>query len=130
MSNDWWQRRLGGGAPAPRPTAPMPPTTPSQPQQQPSPYAPGQQLVTPDPPETDRKLTGVDDFRAVLESATTTKGGQAARLETNRCPLCDGGNYFSRTSGLGKPAAPHCWDCGYPLVQYGSPTGAGEAVQP
>lgn len=121
-SADWWARKLG----APAPQQPPPQQYP-QPQGYPADVAPPQHPAAYGQPAPDTKLGNINDFRARL-SAGQTKGGPAARLETGKCPGCGSGNFFAHRSGnhTGQQAAPHCFDCGYPTVQYGSPTGAGE----
>jgi hypothetical protein len=44
-----------------------------------------------------------------------------------RCPECGSGNFFARNVSengmpLRNPAAPRCFDCGYPAIQSGSKT--------
>lgn len=49
------------------------------------------------------------------ESDSLTTSARSAR-ETDRCPECLSGNYFSMTGTSYR----RCYDCGYPIVQSGS----------
>lgn len=58
------------------------------------------------------------------------RGTPDAQQEQYHCPECGSGNYFSLSNAEPKmtqngPATPkpHCFDCGYPVVQSGSGTG-------
>lgn len=53
------------------------------------------------------------------------KDGVKEMKELGGCPECGSPNYFARAQGVlrGPPPAPHCYDCGYPLVQAGSGMG-------
>ena len=94
-NNDWWARRLGGGA---TPRQAMPPTGPA-PQ---VPYTPPVQqpnVRVGYNPETDHLVT---------------KAQSAKRSDT--CPDCGSGNYFA-PQGTQRM---RCYDCGYPIQQTGS----------
>lgn len=101
--NDWWARRLG--SPQHQPPAPV---IRQQPQyQQPvHPQSPQAQPQYQQPRVTAENL---------YEAAMSWQGGPAARTETQSCPQCGGGHYFSRTNGpsRGPAPAPMCYDCGY-----------------
>lgn len=58
------------------------------------------------------------------------RGGLGETMKTGECPNCGSLNYFSRATGVtrGPAPAPHCYDCGYPTVQTGSPNGPGASV--
>ena len=61
------------------------------------------------------------------------QGGQGVR-DAQQCPSCGGYNLFSRQNVDGMPSRlpppmPQCADCGYPVVQFGSKTGAGGDLQ-
>jgi hypothetical protein len=110
MSNDagWWSRKLGTPQQQQTPIYPQQqyPQYQQQPQQQPvHPQAPQAQ------PQQQMKVTPANLF----EAAMTWQGGPAARTETQSCPQCGGGHYFSRTNGpsRGPAPAPMCYDCGY-----------------
>ena len=111
MSNDagWWSRKLGTPQQQQTPIYPQqqyPQYQQQQPQQQPvHPQAPQAQ------PQQQMKVTPANLF----EAAMTWQGGPAARTETQSCPQCGGGHYFSRTNGpsRGPAPAPMCYDCGY-----------------
>lgn len=108
---DWYARRLQQPAPPPPtnlPQAPLP-----QPQQAPAPPPPGAE------PES------LSD--ALANPYTTSRGGQAAKTEHGSCPECGSTNFFSRSNTDG--GKPRCYDCGYPVVQFGSPTGDGGLMQ-
>ena len=111
--SDWYTRKLGGGsqspAPAPQP-AYRPPATP-QPRG-------GTQAPQADPESLSEALANPN---------TQSKGGPAARTEKSLCPSCSSNNYFSRSNAEG--ARPRCYDCGYPVVQFGSETGEGGSLQ-
>lgn len=101
--NDWWARRLGNS----------PQRTPVYPQQQPVYQAPQQQPVHPQAPQAQPQFKVTPEN--LYEAAMQWQGGQAARTETQPCPQCGGGHYFSRTNGpsRGPAPAPMCYDCGY-----------------
>lgn len=113
MSSDWWARKLGN-APAAAPQQPSYPQYPTtqQPSHRPPPMGGG---------DTQHIQVTKDN---VVELAGRWQGGQGTKTETQRCPSCGSGDYFSRAnvsgsrtintnSGVAAHAAPHCFDCGY-----------------
>lgn len=135
-ASDWWARKLGGGGQQPsapaRPWSPQPPPSqqgygtwpptppPAQPQQ---PY-PQQQEEDDEPEGQPEGLSG-----ALQMKKGWRKASRAAKHETGSCPECGSGNYFSSDTTR-KGGQPHCFDCGYPLMQSGSgiPSLAGDAT--
>ena len=141
--SDWWSKKLGG--PVSAPPASHPPTghrpivgyqqqqqqQVAQPQQQ-------QQVVQqqgPVPPGVDPSQWNqgpkMSDMLLVdpVEVPAQAKG---MLTETDLCPQCGGGNYFSRSNGVlrGHAPMPHCYDCGFPIEQAGSPGGPATAMKP
>ena len=59
------------------------------------------------------------------------RGGLGETMNVGACPGCGSINYFSRAGGVtrGPAPAPHCYDCGYPTIQTGSPMGAGQGAK-
>lgn len=101
--NDWWSRRLGNQQPQQTPIYQQP-QAPQQYQQQAPQY-------TQQPQPQQPRVTAEN----LYDAAMTWQGGQATRTETQSCPNCGGGHYFSRTNGpsRGPAPAPMCYDCGY-----------------
>lgn len=70
-------------------------------------------------------------FQATLQTWQGNPRG-AAGEKLGPCPHCGSPRFFSRTNteggGLirGIPPAPHCADCGYPVLQAGSSTGSSQ----
>lgn len=141
-AEDWFARKLAQvGAPAPSrpPAEPYTPATlpqgpaglqaaPQSPQRS---YTP-EDLEGMDPEElASLTLPSMEDkhrqLMARIAQAPLKAQGMAARTEKERCPSCGGNNFFSRRNGMsrGPAPSPHCWDCGWPQVQFGSETGAG-----
>lgn len=117
MSTDWFARKLGApmGTPAQLPQQ-QPPT--SQPQ---APQSVPQQPVQQDPNNPDPNAPG---SLAYALAQGQTQGGEATKSgKTGVCPGCSGGNYFEFSNGWS------CFDCGYPVVQFGSDLGEGGAIQ-
>lgn len=131
--SDWWAEKLGGRASA---APPLPSAVPAAPR-------PGQPVQWQPQPPAATPPTGNQE---VADPSTTSQGfalmnagAQYTDLPTkaehtkanSRCPGCNGENYFAATavsdSGMpsrGPAPAARCLDCGYPLVQSGSPLGA------
>ncbi len=114
MSNDsgWWSRKLG--TPQQQQQTPIYPQQqyPQQQQQQQQQYPQQQQQQQyPQQQQQQIKVTAANLF----DAAMTWQGGPAARTETQSCPQCGGGHYFSRSNGpsRGPAPAPMCYDCGY-----------------
>jgi len=101
--SDWWAKRLGN----------KPQQTPIYPEQQyqQQQYPQQQQQQYPQQQQQQPKVTAANLF----DAAMTWQGGPATRTETQSCPQCGGGHYFSRTNGpsRGPAPAPMCYDCGY-----------------
>lgn len=112
--SDWYTRKLGGGSQSPAPAAQpayRPPATPQPMGGAQQPQAPPAESLS----------------EALANPNTQSKGGPAARTEKSLCPSCSSNNYFSRSNAEG--ARPRCYDCGYPVVQFGSETGEGGSLQ-
>lgn len=103
--SDWWSRRLGN-APQQRSNAPAAYQQPQMPAQQP---------MHPQAPQYNQQQQPRVTAENLYEAAMSWQGGPAARTETQSCPQCGGGHYFSRTNGpsRGPAPAPMCYDCGY-----------------
>jgi hypothetical protein len=112
--SDWWARHLGPArreAPSPVPrqqqASNFPPGGYQQPQDQ-------QIYAQPQTQEFDTSQIRVtpENF---MQVARFWKGGQAHRVDTQPCPQCGSGQYFSRANGMSRlpPPAPHCYNCGY-----------------
>lgn len=115
---DWFAKKLGGGAPPPRPSPGVPPQQPAAPayQQAPAPQQP-----------VDPNTVKPGDPGSLSHALATgqTKGGAAAKANaTGTCPECGSGNYiFMRNMKTHR-----CYDCGYPVVQEFSEGGVGTAA--
>lgn len=145
--SDWWARKLGGDAP---PAQQQPSTPPvQQPGWHPQPAGPppanwsgaGGSGAAPIQqqnfiPKEEQALDEAEFFAALHgQLAVETRGDEAA-LDVAKgnidayCPSCKSPNYFSRMyaeNGMplrGPAPAPHCSDCGYPMVQAGSGKGS------
>ncbi len=131
---DWYARKLGQ-VQEPR-RDPTPPTQfapmPHQPQvaQPPIPHPTSPQYTAPqrfEQPHTPHwEDLSQDERRQFL--LNNPKPGVGNR-DAQHCPECGGTNLYSRRnqSGIQRGdvyAAPHCFDCGWPLVQSGSVGGA------
>ena len=118
MSKDWYQRKIGAKAAnspvswAPRPSSHAQPTAPAA--------APS--YASPSPQAPPSSLS-----EALASPHTKTRGGDAARAGSKHCPSCSSGNFVVSPKMEG--AKPHCFDCGFPVVQFGSETGEGAAMQ-
>lgn len=119
-SADWFAKKLGGGAPQQQPTpgtAPVqsPVQSPVVPQQQPQPQQPADpNNVKPGEPGSFSHALAVGD----------TRGGPAHKTgKVGVCPGCGSGNYIEMKNGS------RCYDCGYPLIQFGSELGEGNQQQ-
>lgn len=115
---DWIANKLRGNAPPPV----APPYTSWPPTSSPVYTPPPVQQQQPQPPaDPNAKITALDAVRRFR--------GKASVNERERCPECGSNNYFTRKGqsmttehGVATPK-PHCLDCGYPIIQSGSPTG-------
>ena len=104
--NDWWAKRLGN---------PQPQQTPIYPQQQPQyPQQYQQQPAHPQAPNATPQQIRVTPEN-LYDAAMMWQGGEATRTETQSCPKCGGGHYYSRSGGVsrGPSPAPMCFDCGF-----------------
>lgn len=159
MSDSWYTRKLAELRGQPVHPAPVaqpqyPPTQPLAPGQLPphlAPYAQPSQYAQPAPqpgqqqppqlPQHQPQYTSYDANTgaqvaddgtiALLVGAAQTGGSQVVRANSNACPNCGGGNYFTVTEGGvfskaagGRVNAMQCADCNYPQVQAGSHGGA------
>jgi len=118
-SSNWIAKKLAGDAPPSSPPASSPGTGataspyPSAPQAQPQ----GTQQQPVDPNKVQPGDPG--SFSYALEQGQTS-GGPAHRTgKVGVCPGCQSGNYIELTTGSS------CFDCGYPLIQFGSELGEG-----
>jgi hypothetical protein len=108
MSDSWWARRLGGGAPSSAPVPPAPNGFPSKAvrwEQSYPPTGPRQEVVA--QPEGD----GDSTYHRVQRQGYDTKA-PPSKSATGACPSCGGSNFFRRRMG-NVEAAPLCTDCGY-----------------
>lgn len=121
----WWAKKLGGGQPAPQQhsTPPVPAAVPpgQRPMAQvPQQYAPQGQVVQ--QPEQEGVQPGSLSEGLQTKTYSATPQQAKALLRTGgQCPDCGSGNYFTGTANGG---GAHCYDCGYPIVQAGSGSGA------
>jgi predicted RNA-binding Zn-ribbon protein involved in translation (DUF1610 family) len=62
----------------------------------------------------------------LFQAAAYWKGGQAHRIDTQPCPQCGSGQFYSRRQQHSRlpPPAPHCYNCGYNggLFEQGDPS--------
>jgi hypothetical protein len=127
-SASWWARRLGQQAPPAvyqQPQAPTPPH--NQYPQVPQHMHGAPENVNPNAVNEAQAIqaarTGMLDPMQVI-AAAGTRGGKAARTETQNCPSCDSPHYFQRKalSKMGASPAPYCHTCGYNglFEQYGA----------
>ena len=120
-SANWFAKKLGT-APQPSPAAP-PQSYREPPPQNPSPQ-PGPDQY-PQQPSQDRAPQGAtpDQAYAAFQrwmATGTTAGGAAHKTgKVGECPGCGSGNYLELKNG------PSCFDCGYPIIQFGSELGEG-----
>lgn len=121
-SSSWWARKLGN-----EPAAP--PQHQGYPQQQGYPQAPSYPATGPGyhgpPPQQPQTTEHIQVTKENVVALTGLwKGGQGTKTETQSCPNCGSGDYFSRAnvsgskmvntnSGTMAHAAPHCFDCGH-----------------
>lgn len=119
-STGWYARHVGG-QPAARQQAPQAPAPAvHQPQQG---YPPMQHGYPQNMPQQAPAAPQVESFSQALENSMAWQG-EAAKTETNRCPSCGGGNFFSRskesriTERGSAPPSPQCFDCGYNAVYH------------
>lgn len=116
----FWDKHLPPpGGPAPhyperRPAAPPPPPAVAP---VPTQYAP-ESAVQQGSVEDEASLSA-----ALQNDAYQPQKAIAHRTETGRCPACDSPNWFTGAV-VGQSPRPHCYDCGYPMVQTGSGMGA------
>jgi Zn ribbon nucleic-acid-binding protein len=145
MANDadWWAKKLATTpATRPAPSVPVYPGAvqqPVAPQVGAHPLLPGQLAAAQQAPpqqfysydaNTGAQIADDGHVAVLYESALQT-GGTKKRLEANGvCPECNGTNFFAQThdeNGMAYrsgPKSPQCFDCGFPIVQAGSRTGA------
>lgn len=104
------------------------PYVPPPPYQAPPPYQQVTVMGTPVIPSTAMTPEQVEqNFQSAIQSWQGNPRG-AAGERLGPCPHCGSPRFFSRTNteggGLlrGMPPAPHCADCGYPVLQAGSST--------
>lgn len=111
---DWWAKKLGTQQPTQRST----PDTWNLPRHTtPTPgYEPHQQQYI---PQYDALPVDENGQMHFMDGAVRWQGGEGTHTETQRCPKCHSGNYFSRKSeakftknGAATPA-PQCFNCGY-----------------
>lgn len=118
-ASDWWARKLGNA----------PPAAPS-PQQH---LLPSRAPIQPLPEQyVEQGGDGVLDVLA--RAAMETGGSKRVKEDSGSCPECGSGNYFARKyNENGMPmrieAAPHCYDCGYPIIQAGSAHGGATSAR-
>lgn len=111
---DWWSKKLGTDRPPATPTPDtwnLPRHTPPTPAHQ----MPQQSYV----PPANAMIPDENGQLHMGEAIMYWRGGEGTRKETNRCPKCNGANYFSRSdqkvftqNGAATPA-PKCFNCGY-----------------
>jgi predicted RNA-binding Zn-ribbon protein involved in translation (DUF1610 family) len=105
---DWWSKKLAGEKPtAPRPNLPPVDSPVRFPQAQNPPNRVGNQH--PD------NAPAPESFSDALRMGYT-KGGEAARKETQTCPECGSIYVFTRAKGNtqnGASPAPRCYECGW-----------------
>lgn len=140
-ASDWWARAMGRAA---QPSAPPPGSTaaprtyPGAPPYQQAP-PPGEQppiqgLYSYDA-QTGAQVADDGHVAMLINAAAQTGGSRAAREGSSNCPHCNSGNYFARNrtengAPMRNPASPRCYDCGYPVLQAGSPGGPANTVRP
>lgn len=135
VTSSWWANRLPG-RPSEPPGGAQPPgqgftqagPVPGYTQAQVQPQIDGGQVAS--------QLSASQMMEAYRAGQIQTQGGDGVRAgETESCPSCRSPNFFRRdhTEGgmlrRGPAPAPHCMDCGYPLVQAGSGLG-GSGIAP
>lgn len=121
--SSWWDKKLSGGAaPQPQPQGqPVYPQTqqPAQPMQRmqtvPQGYAPGYVEEEIDP---NAEVSMADLLRRTPREIP--KKARATREERTECPECGSGNVFTGVAHETGRKKPHCYDCGWPLLQSGS----------
>lgn len=120
MSNAaWFAKKLGGA---------QSPSTPAEgtqvPSHQPAPNsAPAQAPPAQQPVDPNNIQPGdPGSFTYALQEGRTVGGPATKSGATGTCPGCGSGNYFSLKNGSS------CFDCGYPLIQFGSELGEGSQL--
>lgn len=112
----WFAKRLGGAQSPSTPTGTT--QVPShQPAANAAPAAPQQAQQPVDP--NDVKPGDPGSFSYALKEGKTAGGPATKTKSVGVCPGCGGGHYFVLKNG------PSCFDCGYPLIQFGSELGEG-----
>lgn len=119
-NSDWYAKKLGGGAAPPQRSDPTPRFTPM-----PGQSAPPRRPPTPEQPYEEDE--DVPEGHIRVGNAITKWRGGAGNKDATSCPECGSSNYFTRTNREGggrwssdRYPAPHCFDCGFPIVQIGS----------
>lgn len=117
MSNAaWFAKKLGGA---------QSPSTPSggaqvQTHQPPANAAPASAPPAQQPADPNNVKPGdPGSFSYALQEGRTSGGPAVKSGATGTCPGCGSANYFKLKNGES------CFDCGYPLVQFGSELGKG-----
>lgn len=123
MSDSWWSRKLNNNpAPAQRQSTPHAPMRVPAPIQHQTPLQPQQyqqpQVQQPVPQEEFANLT---DYLQRKQYSEIPRKADGQRLTSGVCPSCGSGDYLITPVGGGSHQ--HCYSCGYPVVQTGSPTG-------
>lgn len=78
-------------------------------------------------------VAGPDGKVDMVSTAATWSGGKG-NADAERCPNCGKESMFGHTAAatgiVGRSMAParQCYECGYPVVQFGSPNGLGEQI--
>ena len=128
----WWSDRINAQPAPPGPGGVyVPPTTASVPAS----YYPAGQAAYPQQVamQTQQEIElPADGSVDAMTAALAWKGGKAQ--QEGPCPECGSNLFFSRTNTEGMPSrlpppAPHCHDCGYPLVQAGSSRGEANSMK-
>lgn len=140
-ASDWYTRALGKmRAPAPPPPpgstaslhyAALAPGAPYAPAQQPQPQPHG---YTTYDANTGAQVADDGHVAMLIQAAESTGGSKRVRENSGICPECASPNYFARAftengMPMRMPAAPRCYDCGYPVVQAGSARGGATSAR-
>ncbi|MCA1783607.1 MAG: hypothetical protein ABR616_15745 [Dermatophilaceae bacterium] len=119
-SANWFAKKLGT-APAPPGESPGMAAPPATSAPQVRPQAPQQPQQPADPNNVKPGEPG--SFSHALEQGQTQGGPAHKTGKVGVCPGCGSGNYIELKSGSS------CFDCGYPLIQFGSELGEGSQHQ-
>ena len=122
MSANWFTKKLGS---VESPSTPS--TSPQVPSHQPAPNAaPASPQAPPQALQGTQGAQGAQNFEEASAAfqawmrSGNTRGGQAHKSgKVGECPGCGSGNYLELKNGSS------CFDCGYPLIQFGSELGEG-----